>query len=102
MAVVVAVAVNGAQGSETVYFLEVPAGKAALSVVVGNGASGDANLRVVRNGDPTSYPRPDSQWTSEQPGSDTITIDAPVAGTYFVNVIGMRAYAGWSLTATLQ
>ena len=87
----------GAIGSETVYRIEVPAGATSLRVL-SYGGSGDVTLVVARERIPTAT---DFDGRSLRPGNnETVAITRPAAGTWFVKLIGVRAFANVSLRAS--
>jgi serine protease len=89
--------VSGAQGSEKVWRLEVPAGQTSLTFTI-NGGNGDADLYVSAGSAPTqqSYQcRPYKAGNSE-----TCTFSPPAPGTYYVMLHGYEAYSGVTLTGT--
>lgn len=87
---------SGAQGSETFYTIEVPAGASDLSFDMAGG-SGDADL-YVRYG---SAPTTSSYDCRPYVGGNTENCDfaSPQAGTYHVMVRAYSAYSGVSLVA---
>ncbi len=92
-----AVAVSGATGSETNFFIDVPAGQSNLSFTL-SGGSGDADLYVKQGSAPTtgSYDcRPYRSGNNEN--CDYAT---PAAGKYYVMIQGYSAYSGASLVAS--
>jgi serine protease len=79
------------------YTLLVPAGKSKLTITI-SGGSGDADLYVKLGSAPSkrSYTcRPYKAGNAE-----TCTINAPAAGTWYVNVRAYQAFSGVSLKAT--
>ena len=87
---------GGANG-ETVYRIEVPAGAASLRVL-SYGGSGDVTLYVARERIPTGT---DFDGRSQRPGNnETVAIARPAAGTWFVKLVGVRAFANVSLRAS--
>ena len=81
----------GKSGSSTVYKLVVPAGATGLSLRT-LGGSGDVSLYVKRDAVPTttSY-----DFKSARPGNnEAVVITRPVAGTYYLTVVGEVAYSG--------
>jgi secreted trypsin-like serine protease len=89
---------SGARNSFTHRSITVPAGTLALSVIV-RGGTGDSDLYVRRGSQPTTSAfdcRPFLDGNNE-----FCTIDAPVAGTYFVSMRAFAAFSGASLTAAL-
>lgn len=92
--------VSGAAGSMTYFTIAVPSGRTQLVIYIGGGTAGDPDLFVMRGTPPTEAVNEGSGATS---GDDTITLNNPVAGTYYIGVLGYgttTAYAGWTLTAT--
>lgn len=87
---------QGAAGDEQLFSIEVPAGAALLNVLA-YGGSGDISLYAKRDGEPGPD---DADARSERPGnSETIRIANPAAGTYYIKVVGVKAFKGLSLQA---
>ncbi len=89
---------SGARNSFTHRSITVPAGTLALSVIV-RGGTGDSDLYVRRGSQPTTSAfdcRPFLDGNNE-----FCSIDAPVAGTYFISMRAFAAFSGASLTAAL-
>ena len=90
---------GGAANGETVYRIEVPAGAASLRVL-SYGGSGDVTLYVARERIPTAA---DFDGRSQRPGNnETVAIARPAAGTWFVKLVGVRAFANVSLRASFS
>ncbi|MBT2117516.1 serine protease [Dyella sp. LX-66] len=90
-------ALAGATGSERLYLLTVPPGARSLNIR-SFGGTGDVSL-VVRVGNepmPTSF-----SYLSAHPGnSESVVVARPVAGAYFIKLVGIKPYANVSLQAT--
>jgi hypothetical protein len=94
------VAVTGLAGdtaSETFYKIDVPADQNSLRIEI-SGGTGDADL-YVRIGD-----KPTTHLWDYRPfvlgNKETVTIDDPKAGTYYIMIRGYMAYTGVTLKAT--
>lgn len=90
----VPVTVSGAQGSETVYTMDVPSGATDLTFQI-SGGSGDADLYVKFGSQPTtsSYDcRPYRNGNSE-----SCSFASPQAGTWYVMLRGYQSYSNVSL-----
>ncbi|OHB64441.1 MAG: hypothetical protein A2Y76_05585 [Planctomycetes bacterium RBG_13_60_9] len=88
---------SGIAGSETFYRIEVPAGQDELEIAT-TGGTGDVDLYVRRGSLPTttSY-----DYRPYKPGNEeVVTVDNPVAGTWYIMLRGYDAYANVTLTAT--
>ncbi len=86
---------SGAGGSETLYSFEATAGK-TLSFLT-YGGSGNVSLYVSADEEPTST---DFDAKSSRPGnSETVRFTAPVAGTYYIKLVGESAFSGVSIQA---
>ncbi len=95
----VALPSNTRGGVSPNFTLEVPAGKASVVITI-SGGKGDADLYVNRGFKPTLTDyvcRPYLTGTSE-----TCTLNAPAAGTYYINVRANTSYSGVSLTGTIN
>ena len=94
------VAVTGLAGgpaSEKFFKIEVPAGQTKLEVAM-SGGTGDADLYVRVGAKPTT-----KEWDFRPfviGNKETVTIDDPKAGTYYIMIRGYMAYTGVTLKAT--
>lgn len=87
---------SGSAGSSTLYSIEVPAGESLLSVVT-YGGRGDVSVYVSAGEAPTAE---DHDRASTRPGNnETVRIVRPEATTYYILVVGERAFSGVSLQA---
>ncbi|MDY0357154.1 MAG: pre-peptidase C-terminal domain-containing protein [Sedimentisphaerales bacterium] len=87
----------GGAGSEVYYKIDVPAGQASLEIAT-SGGTGDLDLYVRRGDKPTT-----TQWDYRPyliGNNETVTINNPTAGTYFIMLRGYQAYTGVTLVAT--
>ncbi|MGY8564253.1 S8 family serine peptidase [Paracidovorax citrulli] len=86
---------SGAGGSETLYSFEATAGK-PVSILT-YGGSGNVSLYVSAGEEPTAT---DFDAKSSRPGnSETVRFTAPVAGTYYIKLVGESAFSGVSIQA---
>lgn len=88
---------SGAQGSDTLYKVVIPAGASDLTIAI-SGGSGDVDLYTRFGAAPTdsSYDcRPYRNGNSE-----SCTVPAPQAGTWYVRLNAYQAYSGVSLKAS--
>lgn len=85
---------SGTAGSQAVYKLDVPAGARAL-VLRTFGGAGDVSLYVKPGEVPTfaSY----SAKSVRTGNSESVTVARPVAGTYYLKVVGVKPYGGLSV-----
>ncbi|CAN5793908.1 hypothetical protein BH11PSE8_BH11PSE8_08660 [soil metagenome] len=85
---------SGAVGTSTYYTLVVPAGatQAVFSIV---GTSGDADLHVRYGSLPTQSAWDYRPYTATS--NETVTVNAPTAGTWYVMVRAYSAYSGLTL-----
>lgn len=87
---------TGTAGSETLYSIEVPAGVTGPLSITTSGGSGDVSLHVSLD----EAPEDTGTWNSTRPGnSETIRINAPAAGIYYIKLAGNRAYTNVTLQA---
>lgn len=87
---------SGAAGSSTLYSIEVPAGENLLSVM-SYGGSGDVSVYVSAGEAPTAE---NHDRGSARPGNnETVRVAQPEAATYYVLVVGERAFSRVSLQA---
>ena len=91
--------IEGDSDSEQFYLVEVPEGQTKLEIKI-FGGTGDVYL-FVRSGDvPTR-----SQWDYRPfliGNDETVTIDKPKAGMYYIMLRGYRKYAKVTLVATYE
>jgi len=88
---------SGTAGSETFYAITVPSGQDDLEISI-SGGTGDCDLYVRRNSEPTtlSYDyRPYKVGNNE-----TVTVENPAAGTWYIMLRGYTAYSGVTLVAS--
>lgn len=87
---------NGAAGSSKLYSFEAVAGK-QLSVIT-YGGTGNVSVYIAQGREPSAS---DNDGKSTRPGtSETVRVNKPVAGTYYIKVVGEAAYNGVSILAT--
>jgi serine protease len=86
---------SGAGGSEVLYSFEAQAGK-VLSLLT-YGGSGNVSVYVSQGKEPTATAY---DAKSARPGnSETVRFTAPVAGTYYIKLVGESAFSGVSIVA---
>lgn len=87
---------NGTAGSSRLYSFEAAAGK-QFSVIT-YGGTGNASVYIAQGREPSAS---DNDGKSTRPGtSETVRVNKPVAGTYYIKVVGEAAYNGVSILAT--
>ena len=89
--------ISGAAGSEMFYKIDVPAGQDTLQIST-SGGTGDVDLYVRRGSQPTttSYDyRPYKVGNNE-----TVDVNNPAAGTWYIMLRGYSSYSGVTLKAT--
>lgn len=87
---------SGAAGSSTLYRIEVPAGKRLLSVMT-YGGRGDVSVYVSAGEAPTADAH---DHASTRPGtSEAVRVANPAADTYYILVVGEKAFSRLSLQA---
>src|SRR5690606_20852834 len=87
---------NGTAGSSRLYSFEAAAGK-QLSVIT-YGGTGNVSVYIAQGREPSAS---DNDGKSTRPGtSETVRVNKPVAGTYYIKVVGEAAYNGVSILAT--
>ncbi len=86
-----------AKGESKLFSITVPSGKAKLTVKL-SGGTGDADLYLRATTPPTttSY----TQRSNASGNTESITVNAPAAATYYILVYGYAASSGASLVAT--
>jgi serine protease len=89
---------SGAAGSEALYALEVPAGVKGPLNIITSGGSGDVTVLVSLGEEPFEG---DADYTSARPGNnETVRVATPQAGTYYIKLVGARAYSNVRLMAS--
>ncbi|WP_407910560.1 M4 family metallopeptidase [Lysobacter claricitrinus] len=86
-------------GVSSNYTLSVPAGKTSVVFTI-SGGTGDADLYVKLGSAPTTSSYTCRPYLSGN--AETCTINAPAAGTYYVNVRAYAAYSGVTLKGTIN
>ncbi len=87
---------NGTAGSSRLYSFEAAAGK-QFSVIT-YGGTGNVSVYIAQGREPSAS---DNDGKSTRPGtSETVRVNKPVAGTYYIKVVGEAAYNGVSILAT--
>jgi Zn-dependent metalloprotease len=81
------------------YTLSVPAGKTSVVFTI-SGGTGDADMYVRAGSAPTSTTYACRPYLTGN--NETCTINAPAAGTYYVNVRAYAGYSGVSLKGTIN
>jgi vibriolysin len=90
---------SGAKSSQTTWTFQVPSGQTSMTIKI-SGGSGDADLYVRYNAQPTT-----STWDYrpyKSGNAETVTVSNPSAGTWYVMLRGYAAYAGVTLVASYQ
>ncbi len=88
---------SGATGSEVYYKIDVPAGQSKLEIQT-SGGTGDLDLYVRKDSKPTT-----TEWDHRpylSGNNETVTINNPAAGTYYIMLRAYQAYTGVTLVAT--
>jgi pre-peptidase/concanavalin A-like lectin/glucanase superfamily protein len=88
---------SGTIGSETFYAIVVPAGQDELEISI-SGGTGDCDLYVRRNSAPTTTSYDYRPY--EVGNNETVTVESPAAGTWYVMLRGYTAYSGLTVVAT--
>ncbi|MGY0560259.1 S8 family serine peptidase [Luteimonas sp. A277] len=87
----------GGAGSETLYSIEVPAGVTGLLSITTSGGTGDVSMYVSFEAEPAADA---ADWSSTRPGNnETVRINNPAAGVYYIKLAGERAYGNVTLQA---
>ncbi len=89
--------ISGAAGAEKFYKIDVPAGQQKLEIRM-SGGTGDADLYVRKGAKPTTS---DYDYRPYLTGNDeTVQIDNPSGGTWYIMIRGYQAFSGITLVAT--
>jgi len=89
--------IAGAAGNEKFYKIDVPASQAKLEIMI-SGGTGDVDLYIRRGSKPTA-----TEWDYRPylaGNNETVTIDNPVAATYYIMLRAYTAYTSVTLKAT--
>jgi hypothetical protein len=95
----VPVSVSGAQGSQTLYYVDVPSGASNL-VIETSGGTGDLDLYTRFGSAPTLSTYDCRPYASSN--NESCPVAAPAAGRYYVLLHGYAAYSGASLKASFS
>lgn len=88
---------SGTAGSEALYSIDVPAGVSGALSITTSGGSGNVTLLVSFDEEPTTDA---ADYRSARPGNnETVRINAPQAGTYYIKLVGERAFSKVRLVA---
>lgn len=89
--------ISGSQGNQRFYRISVPSGQATLEFKI-SGGSGDCDLYVRRGSQPTlsSYDYRPYEGGNEE----TVSINNPVSGDWYVMLNGFSSYSGLSQTVS--
>lgn len=88
---------SGAKASERYYKIEVPGGQARLEIST-SGGSGDVDLYVRKGAKPTT-----TEWDFRPyliGNDETVAVNNPAAGTYYILLKGAEAYSDTTLSAS--
>jgi hypothetical protein len=89
--------ISGSAGEEKFYKIDVPAGQAKLEIRM-SGGTGDADLYVKKGAKPTTS---DYDYRPYLIGNDeSVAIDNPSSGTWYIMIRGYQPFAGITLVAT--
>jgi len=87
---------GGSTGSSALYALDVPAGAGTLNLRT-YGGTGDVSI-YVKAGSAPAADGSDADYASSRPGNtETVVVAKPEASTYYVRVVGVKAYANLSV-----
>lgn len=90
--------ISGGAASETLYAIEVPAGATGPLSIITSGGSGDVTLLVSFDEEPLPG---SADFTSARAGNnETVRVNAPQAGTYYIKLVGNRAFSNVRLVAS--
>lgn len=88
---------GGAEGSQTLYAIEVPADASGPLNITTTGGSGNVSLHVSFE----EEPEPGSaEWSSSRPGNnEVVRVNNPTAGVYYIKLVGDGAYSNVTVQA---
>jgi hypothetical protein len=88
---------SGALGSDAFYQIVVPSGQDTLEIVT-SGGTGDVDLYVKQGAQPTITSYDYRSWNNGN--SETVDVNKPTAGTWYITLHGYATYSGVTLKAT--
>ncbi|MBN2233388.1 MAG: PPC domain-containing protein, partial [Deltaproteobacteria bacterium] len=88
---------SGAIGSQAYYAIVVPSGQDDLEIAI-SGGTGDCDMYVKRGSEPTTTSYDYRPY--EVGNNETVTVESPAAGTWYIMLRGYSAYSGLTLVAT--
>jgi hypothetical protein len=88
---------SGSQGSLKYYKITVPSGRTSLTITT-SGGSGDVDLYVKRGSQPSTSDWTYRSWTTST--SETVTVNSPTSGDWYITLHGYASYSGVTLRAT--
>jgi murein DD-endopeptidase MepM/ murein hydrolase activator NlpD len=91
--------VSGSQGSQRFYRIAVPTGQARLEIKI-SGGTGDCDLYVKRGSLPTTSSYDYRPYLGGN--NETVTINNPLSGDWYIMLQGYSAYSGLTLVATFS
>ena len=92
-----AMGLSGAASTELYYSIDIPAGQTKLTIAM-SGGTGDADLYVKRGSLPTTASYDYRPFLSGN--NETVNVDTPTAGTWYIMVRGYNAFSGINLLAS--
>ncbi|MDH5822138.1 pre-peptidase C-terminal domain-containing protein [Luteimonas sp. RD2P54] len=88
---------SGAAGDALLYSLVVPEGVEGPLSFISSGGSGDITMYVAFEAEPDADAY---DYVSQRPGNnETVRVAEPQAGTYYIKLVGVRAFSGVTLQA---
>ncbi len=88
---------SGGQGSASYFKIAVPSGQSSLEIAI-SGGSGDCDLYVKRGAQPTTSSYDYRPYLTGN--NETVTVDNPASGDWYIMLHGYEAYSGVTLKAT--
>ena len=88
---------EGEEGSEALYAIDVPDGVSGPLVITSSGGRGDVSLYVSHEEEPEAG---SADWSSTRPGnSELVSVPTPEAGVYYIKLVAGQDYDGVTLQA---
>jgi len=91
---------SGAEGSQKLYRIVVPAGASRLEVQT-TGGTGDVDL-YLRQGQPPAAGQPVACASEGENANESCVVTNPAAGDWYVLLVAFETYSGVTLTATVS
>ena len=93
--------IAGGDGSQKLYQITLAAGATRLLITTSSSAAGDVDMYVKRGTPPTLTSTDDDCDSEFQNNDESCDLPNPAAGVWYILLVGIDAYSGVTLTATV-